>query len=211
MDPKDCQGAAVTLISVAGESKQVLRSLSPEFIETGARSAPLADETLIARAVRGDREAFGLLVARHYDFIFRTACKWCGKASDAEDIAQDVCVKLATILKSFDNRSAFTSWLYRVTLNAVRDMQRARARRGRNVDRYAEVAPDEYLPEQEDSAAAKELWDAVRRLPAQQRDAVLLVYSEGMNHAEAGVILGCKEATVSWHVHEAKKTLRGLL
>lgn len=189
----------------------MLRSLTPEFINSGVFDAPTADETLIARAVGGDRRAFGELVARHYDFIFRTACKWCGKVSDAEDVAQDVCVKLASILKSFDGRSAFTSWLYRVTLNAVRDMQRARSRRGRNADRYAEVAPDEYLPEQEDAATSKELWNAVRRLPDQQRDAVLLIYAEGMSHAEAGVIMGCKEATVSWHVHEAKKTLRGLL
>jgi RNA polymerase sigma factor (sigma-70 family) len=187
-------------------------ALKPQFFEeTVAAPPPVADETLIAKALGGDRRAFGQLVERHYDFIFRTACKWCGKVSDAEDVAQDVCVKLAGILKSFDGRSAFTSWLYRVTLNAVRDMQRARSRRGRNADRYAEVAPDEYLPDQEDSAAAKELWNAVRRLPDQQRDAVLLIYAEGMSHAEAGVIMGCKEATVSWHVHEAKKTLRGLL
>lgn len=187
-------------------------ALMPQFIDTKVAEPPrVADEALIAKAVGGDRRAFGQLVERHYDFIFCTACKWCGKVSDAEDVAQDVCVKLASILKSFDGRSAFTSWLYRVTLNAVRDMQRARSRRGRNVDRYAEVAPDEFLPEQEDSAAAKELWTAVRRLPDQQRDAVLLVYAEGMSHAEAGVIMGCKEATVSWHVHEAKKTLRGLL
>jgi RNA polymerase sigma-70 factor (ECF subfamily) len=187
-------------------------ALMPQFIDTKVAEPPrVADETLIAKAVGGDRRAFGQLVERHYDFIFRTACKWCGKVSDAEDVAQDVCVKLASILRSFDGRAAFTSWLYRVTLNAVRDMQRARSRRGRNVDRYAEVAPDEFLPEQEDSAAAKELWTAVRRLPDQQRDAVLLVYAEGMSHAEAGVIMGCKEATVSWHVHEAKKTLRGLL
>ncbi len=183
----------------------------PQFVDAVTAPHVDSDETLIARAVGGDRHAFGRLVERHYDFIFRTACKWSGKVSDAEDIAQDVCVKLASILKSFDGRSAFTSWLYRVTLNAVRDMQRARSRRGRNVDRYAEVAPDEYLPEQEDSAAAKELWTAVRKLPEQQRDAVLLIYAEGMSHAEAGVIMGCKEATVSWHVHEAKKTLRGLL
>lgn len=187
-------------------------ALMPQFVDdTVVPPPPIADETLIARAIGGDRRAFGQLVERHYDFIFRTACKWCGKVSDAEDVAQDVCVKLASVLKSFDGRSAFTSWLYRVTLNAVRDMQRARTRRGRNVDRYAEVAPDEYLPDQEDSAAAKELWDAVRRLPDQQRDAVLLIYAEGMSHAEAGVIMGSKEATVSWHVHEAKKTLRGLL
>ena len=166
---------------------------------------------LIARARNGDRQAFARLIEAHYDFIFRTACKWCGKRSDAEDIAQEVVIKLASVIKTFDGRSAFTSWLYRVTLNAVRDMQRARSRRGRHIDRYAEVAPDEYLPEQEDAAASRELWEAVRRLPEQQRDAVLLIYSEGMSHAEAGAIMGCKEATVSWHVHEAKKTLRGLL
>ena len=186
-------------------------ALMPQFFDSTVMEAPVADEALVARAVAGDRRAFGQLVERHYDFIFRTACKWCGKVSDAEDVAQDVCVKLAGILKSFDGRAAFTSWLYRVTLNAVRDMQRARSRRGRNADRYAEVAPDEYLPDQEDSAATRELWDAVRRLPEQQRDAVLLIYAEGMSHAEAGVIMGCKEATVSWHIHEAKKTLRGLL
>jgi RNA polymerase sigma-70 factor (ECF subfamily) len=184
----------------------------PQFVDTTVAATPaVADETLIAKALGGDRRAFGQLVERHYDFIFRIACKWCGTVPDAEDVAQDVCVKLASSLRSFDGRSAFTSWLYRVTLNAVRDMQRARSRRGRNADRYAEVAPDAYLPEQEDAAAAKQLWNAVRRLPDQQRDAVLLIYAEGMSHAEAGAIMGCKEATVSWHVHEARKTLRGLL
>lgn len=182
-----------------------------DFDDGGLAADVTADSVLISGAVGGDRRAFAQLVERHYDFIYRTAWKWCGKASDAEDVAQEVCIKLASVLKSFDGRSAFTSWLYRVTLNAVRDMQRSRARRGRHIDRYAEVAPDEYLPDQEDSAAAKELWAAVRGLPPQQRDAVLLIYAEGMSHAEAGVIMGCKEATVSWHVHEAKKTLRGLL
>lgn len=57
----------------------------------------------------------------------------------------------------------------------------------------------------------KEIWAAVRQLPDQQRDAVLLVYAEDMSHAQAGEIMGCKETTVSWHIHEAKKTLRGLL
>jgi len=186
--------------------------LTPQSAEMPARSAVAARTlSLVGLAKAGDRAAFGQLVEEHYDFIFRTACKWTGRKSDAEDIAQEVCIKLATAIQSFDGRSAFTSWLYRVTLNAVRDMQRARSRRGRNADRYAEVAPDEYLPEQEDAATSRELWNAVRKLPEQQRDAVLLIYAEGMSHAEAGVIMGCKEATVSWHVHEAKKTLRGLL
>lgn len=166
---------------------------------------------LVARAVAGDRLAFSTLLERHYDFIYRTACKWLGKRQDAEDIAQDVCIKLATAIRSFDGRSAFTSWLYRVTLNAVRDSQRSNTRRGRHHDRLAEVHPENDPGEQEDATAARELWAAVRELPNQQRDAVLLVYAEEKSHAEAGEIMGCKEATVSWHIHEAKKALRGLM
>lgn len=169
------------------------------------------DEVLVAQAMGGDRMAFAELCERHYDFIFRTACKWSGKRSDAEDIAQDVCIKLASALGSFDGRSAFSSWLYKVTLNAVRDLQRAHARRGRHVGLLAQVTPEDAPPEQEEAATTRELWAAVRALPEKQRDAVLLVYAEEMNHAQAGEIMGCRETTVSWHIHEAKKTLRGLL
>lgn len=183
----------------------------PAFAEDSALRAETAVEELVAQAKAGDRAAFAELVERHYDFIFRTACKWSGKRSDAEDIAQEVCIKLASALASFDGRAAFSSWLYKVTLNAVRDMQRASSRRGRHVDRLAEVQPEDAPPEQEEAATVRELWAAVRALPEKQRDAVLLVYAEDMNHAQAGEIMGCRETTVSWHIHEAKKTLRGLL
>ena len=183
----------------------------PQFIDTTALRPAESDATLVARAVSGDRMAFSELVERHYDFIYRTACKWLGRRQDAEDIAQDVCIKLATAIRSFDGRSAFTSWLYRVTLNSVRDSQRAGARRSRHHDALAGLSPEDAPPEQEEAATARELWAAVRALPGQQRDAVLLVYAEELSHAEAGAIMGCKEATVSWHIHEAKKTLRGLL
>ncbi len=166
---------------------------------------------LVRRAKAGDREAFGQLVENNYDFIFRTACKWTGKRSDAEDIAQEVCIKLATAIQSFDGRSAFTSWLYRVTLNMVRDMQRSSVRRDKNIDAFTIVHPEDDPGNQEESTTAKELWNAVRALPEKQREAIMLVYAEDMNHAQAAEIMGCKEATVSWHIHEAKKTLRGLL
>jgi RNA polymerase sigma factor (sigma-70 family) len=182
-----------------------------QLVEPAEARQPEPDATLVARARGGDRGAFSLLITRHYDFIHRTACKWLGRRQDAEDIAQEVCIKLATAIQSFDGRAAFTSWLYRVTLNVVRDSQRAQIRRGKQIERLTVVHPEESPAEQEDSQAAKELWAAVTLLPNQQRDAVLLVYAEEMSHAEAGVIMGCKEATVSWHIHEAKKTLRGLL
>jgi RNA polymerase sigma factor (sigma-70 family) len=166
---------------------------------------------LVAGAQSGDASAFASLVAAHYDMIFRTAYKWSGNRPDAEDVAQDVCIKLAVVLPSFDGRSAFSSWLYRITLNAVRDLQRAKSRRGRHFNAFALISPETAPAEQEEAATSSQLWRAVRALPEKQRDAVLLVYAEELNHAAAAEIMGCKEATVSWHIHEAKKTLRGLL
>ena len=186
--------------------------LTPQSAEMPARSA-VATRTLslVGLAKAGDRAAFGQLVEEHYDFIFRTACKWTGRKSDAEDIAQEVCIKLATAIQSFDGRSAFTSWLYRVTLNMVRDMQRSSSRRDRNIDAFTLVHPEDDPGEQEEATTAREIWTAVSELPEKQREAIMLVYAEDMSHAEAAGIMGCKEATVSWHIHEAKKTLRGLL
>ncbi len=168
-------------------------------------------EALVVRARNGDPDAFAELIEDQYDAIYRTAWRWCGNRHDAEDIAQEVCVKVGGAIARFDGRSAFSSWIYRITLNAVRDWQRAGKRRGRHVDAYAEVTPSDQQPEQEEAATNSQLWDAVRTLPEKQRDAVLLVYAEELSHAEAAEIMGIKEATVSFHVHEARKTLRVLL
>ena len=147
------------------------------------------DNVLVNRAKAGDRLAFAQLLEDHYDFIFRTACKWSGRKSDAEDIAQDVCIKLATAIQSFDGRSAFTSWLYRVTVNMVRDMQRSSSRRDKNIDAFSLVHPEDDPGNQEESATAKELWRAVSELPEKQREAIMLVYAEDMNHADAAEIM----------------------
>jgi RNA polymerase sigma factor (sigma-70 family) len=176
-----------------------------------AEDANAVTRALVVRAQNGDGEAFAELLENHYALIHRTAWKWCGNRDDAEDIAQDVCIKLGQAIGGFDGRSLFSSWVYRITLNAVRDLQRAGKRRIRNADAYADLAPEEQAAEQEAVATNRQLWDAVRRLPEKQRDAVLLVYAEDLSHARAAEIMGIKEATVSFHVHEARKTLRGLL
>ena len=182
-------------------------------LTAASMSDPLiaSSEALVRRARNGDAQAFAELIEDHYDLIHRTAWKWCGNRDDAEDIAQDVCVKLGRAIAGFDGRSAFSSWVYRITLNAVRDMQRAGKRRGKYADAYAEIAPEDQPAEQEEAATSSQLWAAVRRLPEKQRDAVLLVYAEELSHAAAAEIMGIRETTVSFHVHEARKTLRGLL
>src|SRR5262245_24501920 len=87
-----------------------------------------SDTDLIGLARNGDRQAFGELVERHYDFIHRVAWRWCGHPADAEDVAQEVCARLGRAIGGFNGASAFRSWLYAMTINAARDARRKAAR-----------------------------------------------------------------------------------
>lgn len=171
------------------------------------------DETacLVHRAGQGDVDAFERLLSLQYGFIYRTAYRWLGNRSDAEDVTQTVCLRLADTLSGFEGRAAFTSWLYRVTLNAVRDLQRSDERRARQTAALALVTDGSFGPRQDEGLRVADIWKTVRQLPQKQRDAVLLVHSEGLSHREAARIMGCREATVSWHIHRARKALRDLL
>lgn len=169
------------------------------------------DHGLIERARLGDAEAFSRLVERYYSTIFRVAYKWCGDRADAEDIAQDVCVKLGQAIRSFKGASAFSSWLYRVTLNAVRDHQRQVQRQAQKAAALALVVETEHIPDMETEMSHEQIWQQVRELPDKQRDAVMLVFGEDMSHRQAADIMECAESTVSWHIHEAKKRLKDML
>lgn len=168
-------------------------------------------DQLVARAQAGDSGAFDLLLRRHYRFIFRVALRWLGNASDAEDVTQAVAMRLARAIQGFDGRSAFTSWLYRITLNAVRDLQRSQSRSRRLQDAVALITEESRAPDQEDALRVADIWRAVRSLPELQRDAVMLVHGEELSQAEAARIMGCKEPTVAWHIHKARKSLRHIL
>lgn len=167
------------------------------------------DEELIEKARQGDRDAFGLLVERHYDFVHSVAWRWSGNVGDAEDITQTVCARLGHAIRAFRGASRFRTWLYTLTLNAVRDHQRRQSRERRQATRFLSDPTNTVVDD--DQSHVELLWEAVRQLPEKQSDAVLLVYGEGLSHAAAADVLGCAEATISWHVHEARKRLKILL
>lgn len=170
------------------------------------------DDTLAAKAAGGCRTSFAALVEKHYDRIHRLAWRWSGSREAAEDIAQNVCVKLGRAIRSYRGDAAFTTWLHRIayttTLDHLRGTQRMIAWEPSEIVRLID---DRHGTTAEDAVAGVEIWDAVRELPPQQRDAVLLVYAEDLSHADAAALMDCSEKTVSWHIHEAKKKLRILL
>lgn len=179
-------------------------------IEPEARPGA-ADAELARNAAGGDRRAFSALVERHYEFIFRLAFRLTGNRADAEDVAQEVCARLGRAIRSYRGGSAFTTWLYAIVVNAARDAGRRGAREAARAQAWAvqALADGEAAPEADDPGEA--LWVAVRALPPKQREAVTLVYGEGLGHAQAAELMGCSEPTVSWHIHEAKKRLKTIL
>ena len=171
-----------------------------------------SDLDLIGQAQKGDRAAFGRLVERHYDFVYRVAWRWCGRKADAEDIAQEVCARLGTRDPHLSRRRRLHHMALRpdAERRARPDAQDAPGKRRRpKPSAFMRWSTGEGAPEPDDQAET--LWAAVRKLPDKQRDAVLLVYGEGLSHAAAADAMACAEATVSWHIHEAKKRLKVLM
>lgn len=117
--------------------------------ETAGRDAD--DVALVRRIQGGDRDALEALVVRHQDWIYNIVLRMVYHPHDAEDVTQEVLIKLLTRLSTFEGRSRFRTWLYRIVVNHVLNMKRARAEEGEwtfqkfgdGLDR----APDAELPD----------------------------------------------------------------
>jgi RNA polymerase sigma-70 factor (ECF subfamily) len=170
----------------------------------------LDDASLVRKAQGGDRNAFGELCDRHYRLAFQSAWRRVGNRTDAEDIAQEALIRMGQGLKSLREAELFRGWLVRIVINAVTDLQRKRHRERTGVSAFT-AEGDTVWFEEDNAERDASLWAAVRQLPPQQREAVTLVFAQEFSHREAAEAMGCKEATVSWHIHEAKKRLKTLL
>lgn len=178
----------------------------------------MSDIELVERTHRGDREAFACLVNRHYMLVYRVAYKWCGMKENAEDITQEVFVKLARVIHGFKGNSKFVSWLYRIAVNTTKDFLRSNSRKMANEAAYVEEKLSNALHSSvtinenaDNQVSSKIVYSALDSLSSKLKEAVILVLSEGLSHKEAGEVLGCAETTVSWRVFQARRKLKKLL
>lgn len=185
-----------------------------------ARSKPHheAAAELVARAKAGDDRAFGELVRRYRPRIFALALHLTGRESDADDIAQEVFLKAYKALASFEGRSEFFTWVYRMAVNRSLNARRDRERRGETTMDDPRVDRAVAVDAGGDPARAAELRQtytllltALDRLPAAMRTSVVLVTLQGFSQAEAAVVQKCSEGTVAWRIHEARHRLRRAL
>jgi RNA polymerase sigma-70 factor, ECF subfamily len=168
------------------------------------------DETLATHAADGDRAAFAVLVSRHYDRVFGLAFRLTGNRAEAEDLAQDICAALPSKLRNWRGEARFTTWLYRVVVNAAHDLRRRQATRTKAASGWG----DWELARQDEIATQAEAQDwlthAMTRLSPELRDTVALVLGEEMTQAEAGAVLGVSEGTIAWRMSDVKKRLRAM-
>ncbi len=144
----------------------------------------------------------------HYDGIFRLAFRFTANRAYAEDIAQDACVGLVDRLGAFRGEAKFTTWLYRIVVNACRDRWRHRATAQRATADFAAV---EDLRRAADADRGEQMaWvrEMLSRFPQDIQETAALVLAEQLGHAEVAAILGVKESTVSWRMHELRKQLK---
>ena len=168
------------------------------------------DETLARAAAVGDRTAFGVLLARHYDRIFGLAWRLTGSRAAAQDLTQDICAALPAKLAQWRGEARFTTWLYRVTVNAAHDLRRRQATRAKASAGWGdwEIARQDEIAVQ--AEALDWLTTAMQRLSPELRDTVALVLGEELAQAQAAEVLGISEGTVAWRMSDVKKRLRAL-
>lgn len=173
---------------------------------------------LVVRAKAGDDRAFSELVRRYRPRIFALALHLTGRETDADDIAQEAFLKAYKALDSFQGRSEFFTWVYRIAVNRSINVCRARARRRETtmddprVDRAVAVDAE---GDPERAAVLRETYRrlvaALDKLPAAMRTSVVLVALQGLSQAEAAVVQACSPGTVAWRIHEARVRLRKAL
>ncbi len=168
----------------------------------------ISSEKLAKMAGSGNADAFRSLLERHYDLMYRVAYRTLGQQADAEDLVQEICATLPKKLGNFKGEAKFESWLYRVVVNAGRDLMRRRGAQARAADGWGDVEIMQRESAREKSENMGWLARAMSRLSPELRETVALVLGEEMTHKAAGKALGLSEGSVSWRMSEVKKELK---
>ncbi len=173
------------------------------------------DAALVRAAQQGDRDAFGVLVARHAAAILSLTTRLLGASADAEDVAQDSFVAAFNALPGFQGDARFSTWLYRIAANKCTDRLRARRPEtvplepGDDTSAAWEAAASFDTPQREfeRSELAGELDQRIQALPEVYRESFVLKHIEGLGYDEMSSILGVHRDTLKMRVYKARTLL----
>ncbi|MFN0190494.1 MAG: sigma-70 family RNA polymerase sigma factor [Aestuariivirga sp.] len=180
-------------------------------VAPGRKWAGTADGDLLASAALGDSTAFAELATRYYVPAYRLAWRLCGNQTDAEDVAQEVFVKLWKDPAQVRQAAALKGWIMRAASNGAID--RLRRRKTASLDEAIEVSDAQpgAVAVLESNAASARVNSAMAALPERQRQALALVYYENLGNAEAAAIMETTVEAIESLLTRARKSLRDSL
>jgi len=166
--------------------------------------------TLIRRSQAGDEGAFTALFDRYKNLVYKTAYLMLGNADDAEDALQEVFVRVHRSLSTFQpSKGAFTTWLYRITVNHCLNRRRKRRLSVLSLDEVSPLSLTRHSPSFESRLAEEEaVQQALSRLSEKQRAVVILRYYWDLSYAKMAQILDIPVGTVKSRLNLALRTLR---
>jgi RNA polymerase sigma-70 factor (ECF subfamily) len=172
---------------------------------------PQLDDDVVRQAQRGDQDAFALIVRTYQVPVFNHVLRLIGERGLAEDLTQEVFLRVHQSLPRFSFRSKFTTWLFQITGNRVVDEMRARARR----PRAAEFPVDDRLhaadrPAEEAETIAA-IWRAVAGLTLDLKTALLLRDVAGFSYNEIAETQHTTLTTVKWRIYKAREDVQSAL
>jgi len=172
-----------------------------------------SDSELVARVQSGDQEAFAELVHRHSARVFRLAVSILGKefTAEAEDVAQEVFLKVHQAIAFYRGEAGFSSWIYRITFNHavnVKSGVRFRSPHAHETVLHG-IATPQPGPERQAETAQRDraLAECIQTLPEIYQSALRLYYWLGAAVGETAELLGVPENTVKSYLHRARQLL----
>ncbi len=181
------------------------------------------EAALIQRCAAGDEQACVELVNEHQRMVYQLGLHLLGDQEEALDLSQEVFLRVFRTIGRFRGQSALRTWIYRIVINQARNRQRWWKRRHRS----EQVSLDEHLEQFGDASAPiehttpdrvfgqKELagqsWQALERLPFEQRTAIILREIDGLSYEEIAFSLGVAVGTVKSRLTRAREALRAQL
>jgi len=170
------------------------------------------DHGVLRKAQRGDERAFTLIVRAYEQPVYNYVLRLVGDRSLAEDLTQEVFLRVYQGLPGFLDRSRFTTWLFQVTKNRVLDELRALERRPRAVVALDDIPPLEVVDQPfERSETIDAVWRAVEGLTVDLKMALLLRDVVGLSYTEIGDSLEITLATVKWRIYKAREEVATVL
>jgi RNA polymerase sigma-70 factor (ECF subfamily) len=164
------------------------------------------DPGVLRKAQRGDERAFAIIVRAYETPVFNYVLRLVGDRSLAEDLTQEVFLRVFQGLPKFSLRCKFTTWLFQVTKNRVLDELRASERRPRHLVALDDVAPLEVMDAPiERGETVDALWRAIEGLSTDLKMALLLRDVAGLSYTEIADSLEVTLATVKWRIYKGRE------